>query len=474
MLAELSKKYNIPENYWVERDESGLANLNRLGKNGNITQILRGYPDIAIGRAYGKILIIFRSPMLSTNKYLVYNSRLTDRYDIMCDDFLFANNKLFIQNIDKGRRSWFLMHDNMTDGLWIGDFEIVERDKMFPHHLPKNVEAIRAIADDGVEVVFYPKRSNTFIEEAYDFGMPNKHEEISENGEKQEEKPKLYKMKFNLEDSNIVLSSGGKVIKTRRIFGLEGLQSIFTSLLGGNSGITEGTVNKLMTLLSLFYGQADMECLVYLDEYLKSLEGDRYNNIDSVLDYLSHSWDSLNVQMLHEDKIKDTSIKGFAWYTKLVFFLMHEGEIWPYIIDMTETKKLPFGVEFLQMLNEAYELDNISGAELVFAGMQGGQVEQIEDLEQILNNIYKNGKIVLPNPVRNGHTKRLVVAHKYTYDFVSVAQGTMGIKSMSGKLTGDILVTLAFCSDIKMKDDVELKKTRWSYTLVKACGVEFI
>lgn len=278
-----AKFYSIPENYEV-REVGGLKGLVRKTKKGEEWVIDPMCLDVAVAKCMGKILIAYKDMLTTKGYYRIINSRREILLDMPIIDLLFSKNYLYIKTIrpSSGQFEWCKVNEDFQGGKFLGDFDVLERFKHMPFHIPDKSDFIVVETPDGVRRRLYLKEA--VLEEIPIINMEAKQRYVVES----------YKIGIDEENNQIHLynaKESGNALKSYGIGEIRAYKKVIESILGGFENVPKDVAEPFFNnVVTRFESFGNFIGLIPAFEIAKMKSGENQNPIN----ILKHLVDELN------------------------------------------------------------------------------------------------------------------------------------------------------------------------------------
>lgn len=221
--------YSLPENYIVKQ-VGGFKGLVRKTKKGEEWVIDPMCLDVVVAKCMGKILIAYKDMLTTKGYYRIINTRREILLDMPIVDLLFSKKYLYIKTIrpSSGQFEWCKVNEDFQGGKFLGDFNVLERYKHMPFHIPDKSEFILVETPDGVRHRLYLKEA--ILEEIPVINREPKQRYVVES----------YKIGIDEENNQIHLydAKGSRnVLKSYGIGEIRAYKNVIESILGGFDNI---------------------------------------------------------------------------------------------------------------------------------------------------------------------------------------------------------------------------------------------
>lgn len=421
----MERRYGIPKQYEI-REFNNLKGILRKSRDGKEKWIWEPmYEHIIIGRAYGKIVIAYKRH-LSGEEFLRladYRGKLLLRAPIY--DILFGDGCLYIKTIRQatGQIEWCLVDTSFEGGLFVGDFQIVDRSTRMPFHIQRGIASILVRLPDGNErelelcagKITVPAviRANT---------LKIKEEEITH-----------YNVLVNSVENNIMLVRpyDGRLVKESTCIGEVGeYTGIIQDMLGGLEGVPKEKGDLLVSFLSRFEYLVNGIALPILHTFVSHRLTDKEKEKDgatlkAMIEQLDSGWTDLG------DGFK---VKLYTCQTLILALIKPEGRKITVAVHAIEREDDVLEPEGIAHLAEAYrETGNRTTAlEIVKVGEK---VYDDDDDQQLPYSVVQRKALV--DTLRD-----------YRYETVRVNYIDTKVVGSNGNKYGDIGLYIVICNNL--------------------------
>lgn len=448
----MAKKYSVPTNYTVV-ELNGLKGIMRHDKKGDKWTWDPFYNVLLVGKSYGKILVAYREA-ISQDQFLrisSYNKR--DHMPIEAYDVLFGENCLYVRTYREstGGAEWCLVREDLGGGKFLGEFELVNRDRVMPFHIPIGTTEMQIKLADGTI-----KKLKLLSGEIVDDDSL-----IHKKKEKVVEEPPVthYNILVDAESKRLKLlnASNNKLVKESTCIGeLETYTPILKQMVGTLEGIEKETGDLLVALLSHFEHYVHGIIIPILFNYVR----DR-NKGASVKETLKAM-----IKEVESGWFKGDNGKEFKVYTEGTILIaiskLKNGRITvaPYMI--TDDSDI-LTIEEIQALGGLYDGNDCNTAQLKIVSA---------DLDEVITDETELKQWPSPYSVK----QRLAFASdikQFTYNKIDIYVLNAAAMTDSGDVTGNIILNVAVCEDFtyKPKKKISGKTSEWVRTNTSAAQI---
>ncbi len=276
-------KYSIPNNY-VVMNYNGLKGILRRDKKGDKWLWEPTYKHLIVSKTFGKILVAYLSAISQDDflKICSYKGDLALQAKVY--DVMFGENCLYVKTVrpSTNELEWCKVNEDFKGGTFLGNFEILSRNKAMPFHIPVGTDYV--IVDiNGVQKKLMI-HTGEFEELKVNKPVVKPPEEIIND----------YNIFVNPDTKTVQLlhSEKNTILKQSTAVGeVEVYTEIIKAMMGGFEKVPKARAEKLITFLSEFEHYGNAIALPVLLEYTKArVSGDVETILDSMIKELQTGW----------------------------------------------------------------------------------------------------------------------------------------------------------------------------------------